>query len=183
MHAQVEPIINIYSDLLIPKPLQADIESILRTEWPLKPDDENIKPDWHITHHIVLSDNEGVLSYAAIARKNIIHESITYNIIGMSGVITKLDQRGKGYGRIVITEATNIIEKSDADLALFNTAQVGLYQKFGYEHLPTAKMLKGHPNNPEEYPEDVFALFLSEKAKNHRKDFESVPIYFGQRIW
>lgn len=182
MQSSLKPELTIYTKST-PASLQYEIEFLLRSEWPIKPEDENKDPDWNITHHIVLSDESGVLSYASIARKSLSHQSEEYNIIGMSGVITKPDQRGKGHGRKVITEATNIIKNSNADLALFNTAQVGLYEKFGFERLPEAKILKGDPTNPEIYPEDVFALFLSTKARDHRKDFETIPIYFGRKIW
>ncbi len=183
MQINLDQFLTTYSNESIPQAIRDEIEAILRAEWPIKLKDKNIPADWDVTHHIVLSDNTGVLSYAAIVRKNLSHHSQTYNIIGISGAITRPDQRGKGNGRKVITEATNIIKNSNVDLALFNTAQVGLYEKFGFERLPEAKILKGNPTNPEIYPEDVFALFISEKAKGHRKDFETIPIYFGQRVW
>jgi predicted acetyltransferase len=174
---------NTFDDKTFPEALRKEIETILRNEWPVNQNDKEKSRDWDVTHHIVLSIDNQVVSYSAIARKNLTHQGTEYDVVGLSGVITHPKERGKGYGRQVITIATDIIKNSSADLALFNTAQIGLYEKFGYEKLPLAKILKGNPDNPEVYPEDVFALFLSEKAKHHRKDFETIPIYFGQRVW
>jgi len=129
MKRSIHPTISVYMGQSIPKFLLVEIEALLRAEWPINSEDKNIRPDWEITHHVVLSNPTGVLCYAAIVRKNLSHRSQIYNVIGMSGVITKPDRRGQGYGRKVIEVATNIIKDSDADLALFNTAQKGLYEK------------------------------------------------------
>lgn len=172
-----------YTDENFPAELKAEVQIILRNEWPVNPKDKNIPRSWKITDHLVLITNDKVLSYAAVTRKSLTHNQINYDIVGLSGVITDAKERGKGYGRQVIQAATDIIKKSNSDLALFNTAQKGLYEKFGYEFLPNGKILKGDPNNPEIYPEDVFALFLSARSIANRSDFENIPIYFGQRIW
>lgn len=107
MQPSTKTIMTIYNDESVPESLQTEIESILRAEWLVKPEDKNKQRDWDVTHQIFLSDETRILSYAAIARKSITHVSQTYDIIGLSGVITRQDQRGKGHGREIITAASS----------------------------------------------------------------------------
>ena len=97
-----DPKIIVYDNESFPSKLQAEIEKVLRTEWPIKPEEKSIKPDWEITHHIVLLDSRTFLSYGAVVHKLLSHASQEYKIIGMSGIITRPEHRGRGYGLSLI---------------------------------------------------------------------------------
>jgi hypothetical protein len=65
----------------------------------------------------------------------------------------------------------------------FTTMTKGLYEKAGFIRMERIKTLYGDQNNPKTSPETAYMLFMSEKGKAGRKDFETKPIYFGDHTW
>ncbi|MBM3534140.1 MAG: GNAT family N-acetyltransferase [Alphaproteobacteria bacterium] len=62
---------------------------------------------------------EAVISYAAVLRKTIRHAAQTFEIAGLSAVLTDPEFRGRGFGRRTVAAATRWIGESGADLGLF----------------------------------------------------------------
>lgn len=180
--------IQIYTPDTMPSRYASQILSLLRAQWPDGFTGKNETRDWISQEefhpaHVVLTDGDTVLAHAGIVWKHLEHRGKIYKTYGLSGVFTHPYHRKKGYGQQVINEAKRYIERQDGDIILFVSCIIGLYEKLGFHRLETAKLLKGDPKNPGIDEETVFMLFLSDKGKEARQDFETTPIYFGEDLW
>lgn len=180
--------IQIYTPDAMLSGYNSQILSFLRTQWPDGFTGKNEARDWigrkefHPVH-AVLTDNDTVLAHAGIVWKQLEHAGKLYKTYGLSGVFTHPFHRKKGYGQHVVSEAKRYIEHQDGDIVLFTSCIIGFYEKAGFLPLETAKLFKGDPKNPKVDPETVFMLFLSEKGKAAKHEFEAQPIYFGEEVW
>lgn len=180
----------IYTNATIPDTICLQAVSFLRIQWPDGFQKENQLRDW-ITHdnvhpvYFVLAENDILISLISVVWKELVHAGKKYKTYGLSGVFTFPSFRNQGYGSQLIKAAKEYIEKTDGDIALFTTtdANINFYKTAGFIHMKDIKLLKGNPKKPLEDGSNVFMLFLSEKRKAARKDFETRPIYFGTYIW
>lgn len=179
---------QMYTPEAMPGGYRSQILLFLRAQWPEGFTGKNETRDWISREefhpvHAVLTDHDTVLAHAGIAWKQLEHAGCRYKTYGLSGVFVHPFHRKKGYGQRVINEAKNYFERQDADVVLFTSCIIGFYEKLGLHRLETATLLKGDPAHPIEDSETVFMLFLSEKGKAGRSDFETKPIYFGEEMW
>ncbi len=180
--------LQIYTPNEMPPGYKSQILSLLHAQWPEGFAGKNETRDWISREefhpvHAVLTDGDTVLAHAGIVWKDLEHAGKQYKTYGLSGVFTHPFHRKKGYGQQVINEAKRYIESQDGDIVLFGSCIIGLYERLGFLRLEKAKLLKGDPINPTVDPETVFMLFLSDKGKAAKQDFETAPIYFGEEMW
>ena len=142
--------------------------------------------------HVVLVENDVVISYGAIVRKKLEHAGQTFDSCGLHGVFTFPDFRNEGHGAQVVAAATRYVhEHSNADIAvLFCPPElVPFYGAAGWEHRADAITLVGPADTPSRAEEDAekpdmrMMLFLSEKGKQARACFWDRPVYFGESGW
>lgn len=180
--------IQIYTPDTIPSSYKSQILLLLRAQWPEGFTGKNEARGWISQEefhpvHVVLTDSDTVLAHAGIVWKDLEHGGRRYKTYGLSGVFTHPFHRKKGYGQQVIGEAKKYIERQNGDVALFVSCIIGLYEKLGFQRLENATLHKGDPKNPTVDPETVFMLFLSDKGKAAKPDFEAKSIYFGEEMW
>lgn len=178
----------IYEDSKLPGYLKYQAFSFLRIQYPVSFLGKNKLRNW-ITQspyhplHFVLVESDLLISYVGVVWKNLMHAGKIYKTYGLSGVFTFPSFRKQGYGLKLIKKAKEYLDKSDGDIVIFTSIHLGFYEKAGFIHLKEAKILQGNPKHPEEVKENVFMLFLSKKGKDGKKDFETLPIYFGKNTW
>jgi GNAT superfamily N-acetyltransferase len=172
----------------IPEIFHCQILSFIRIIWPSGFVEGNrlrnwvSKPEYHSVTFI-LEEEEILISHVAVVWKMLEHKGKTYKTYGLSGVFTYPQFRKQGYAERLIKLAKDYIEtETDADIVLFTTCVIGLYDKLGFEKMETT-ILEGDPKSPAKSIEIPYMLFLSEKGKENRKDFESGSVYFGRDLW
>jgi GNAT superfamily N-acetyltransferase len=179
------------SDSELPDKYKWQILSFLRLNWPDGFTGENEERDWinnpidESMHVIISTEKDVLISYCGVVHKNLEHNGINYVCYGMTGVMCYPPYRGKGYGKMVVEKATEILQQSDADIGMFHCDSdlCEFYKKSGWEPVEVAVTLVGDKNKPEKSEELMMMLFLSDKAKAHKKDFETIPLYFGEDTW
>ena len=183
--------ITIYSSDEYPAYLKCQTLSFLRMEWPEGFVGKNRLRDWITPEkmhpvHFVIVEGEILISHLEVVWIPLIHKGIEYKTYGLTGVLTYPQFRKQGFGSRLVKEATKYINKSDADIAMYHVGQdlVNFYNSScGWEPIYKAKTLKGSKDNPVADDGVMMALFLSEKGKKGRKDFETIPFYFGEDTW
>lgn len=145
---------------------------------------EPLFPDiWH-PHVFALVDGPALFSAATVVWKMIEHAGQQYKTYGLSAVMTYPAFRKKGYGRCVVDAATDAIRTAgDADIAILWTQPTNhdFYALSGWEHPAAITTLVGEP--PQPFPAYLMMLFVSERARQFRADFENTPVYFGPYSW
>ncbi len=98
---------------------------------------------------------------------------------GLGNVLTYPSFRGRGYGRRILDAATRYIQTSDADVAaLFcDPALEGFYSKSGWETIKGVATLTGAREAPTEYDALRMMLFVSDRGRAGRGEFETQPLY------
>lgn len=179
----------IYQGEDLPEYLKCQILSFIRHVWPDGFQGENRLRDWISREEFhplsfVLVEEKILISHIEVMWKYVEHNNVTYKTYGLSGVFTYPQFRNQGYGLQLVNEAKKHIEQQmDGDIILFTSRHKGFYEKAGFISMESAKLLKGDPKNPKIDEENIFMLFLSNKGKQGRKDFETKPFYFGETTW
>ncbi|WP_328298351.1 GNAT family N-acetyltransferase [Streptomyces sp. NBC_00435] len=102
---------------------------------------------------VLLLDGEGrVAASLALLYKAVgLPDGRTYRAAGLSGVVTRPDVRGRGYGaRLVAAARASLAADPAVDLALFSCDQglVPFYEAAGFEVLPGTVLVGGTPADP-----------------------------------
>jgi len=179
------------SDQDLPEKLKWQILSFLRFNSPEGFVGDNENRDWinnpedKSTHITITTQNDVLVSYCAVVRKKLEHVGQTYQCWGLTGVMVYPPFRGRGFGKKMVDLGTTIIRANQVDLGMLHCHPdlKAFYVKSGWESLESATTMKGDPLNPEKSEELMMVLWLSEKAKAHRADFETKPVYFGEETW
>jgi predicted acetyltransferase len=168
----------------LPPHLKWQIFSFIRIEWPnaLPITQEFFTERFHPIH-FVLVDDELLVGHVAVVWKQLTHAGQAYKTYGLVSVLIYPSYRKQGHGLRLVTEAKQYIEKLDGDVLLFFSHKVGFYEKAGFIYMNSMKVLKGDPKHPILDDDRPYMLFLSEKARAHRSDFESESVYFGENVW
>jgi hypothetical protein len=131
--------------------------------------------------HILIATDDILISHAMVLSATVDHCGRAYKFYGVSAVMTYPVFQGQGYGSRVTQAATgHVLARPDADVGIVvcEDFNVGFYQRFGWEFVDNT-LLVGDAEAPEA-SELRFALrYLSERAKTHRADLETVPIFLG----
>ncbi len=175
----------------LPPVIKQQILDFLRINYPEGFRGGNRLRDWTSTSenhpaHIVIVEHERLISHTEILWKWLAHNGFTYKAYGLSGVLTYPEFRGQGYGMQIVRAGTNYIKASDADLGMFNchpSLKGFYYTSTDWIAMETSVTLVGDRQHPLPSDELLMMLFLTERAKSHRGDFESIPIYFGEDTW
>ncbi|MFF3210787.1 GNAT family N-acetyltransferase [Streptomyces sp. NPDC002886] len=102
---------------------------------------------------VLLLDADGrVAACLALLHKPVrLADGRTYRAAGLSGVVTRADVRGRGYGgRLVAAARAGLAADPAVDLALFSCDPelVPFYEAAGFEVLPGTVLVGGTPEEP-----------------------------------
>ena len=131
--------------------------------------------------HFVISEDDSLLSYATLLKLNLTHMDVMYQVYGFGNLLTFPPYRKRGYGSQVLQTATDFIQQSDADVAILFCDRLlePFYAEKGWSLTESPTRL-GNPERSEEYEPSRMMLFVSEKGRTGRADFESQPIYIAE---
>lgn len=138
--------------------------------------------EWHPVHFNFIEENI-LISHVAVVWKHIAHKEVSYKVYAPSGMMTYPQFRRQGYGLKLMRAAKEYMLTQDPDILLVHSGLTGFYEKLGFEPLPKVSTLVGNPNKPTISDEKAFGLFITDKGKRGRADFESQPFYFGEDLW
>ncbi len=178
--------LKFYEEKNLPESLRWQILSFIRVQWSEGFTGQNQFRDWisrdlHPVYFIF--EHQGLLiSCVSVVWKYLEHNGQKFKTYGLSGVFTYPSFRKQGYGSKLVNKAKEYIEKQDGDIVLFTSMQMGFYEKAGFIPIKN-RLLVGNPKSPRKSPENVYMIFLSKKGKTAQKDFEEIPIYFGEDSW
>ncbi len=178
-----------YQDDELPDSLRCQILSFIRITWLDGFEGKNRWRDWiahkehHPVHFVLVEKNNLLVSYVGVVWKYLKHAGKTYKMYGFSGVFTYPQFRNHKHGLDLVKKAKKYIEQTDGDLVLFSSTLHGFYEKAGFEHMEKVTLLEGNRRHPQKHGENTYMLFLSDKGKSHRHDFETKPVYFGEAVW
>ncbi len=174
--------------------LRKQIIALQCTAWPLTPGDEDKpwpgNPEIYISS-FVLVDNDITVSHVAIMGKNITHKGQTYKAFGLGEVVTHPSYQKRGFGLQLINKAAAFIENNEPDISIFtcNPSLIYFYAQGGWEHIKNTCLVGGTRDNS--FRSDSLRLatmmrFHSDKAKEHRQDFEDSDVYLElseKQLW
>lgn len=174
--------------------LRKQIIALQCTAWPPAPGDEDKpwpgSPEIHISS-FVLMDNNIVVSHVAIMGKDITHKGQIYKAFGLAEVVTHPSYQKRGFGLQLINKAAAFIENNKPDISLFTCkpSLINFYAQGGWEYMKNTCLVGGTRDNP--FRSDSLGLatmmrFYSDKAKEHRQDFENSNVYLElgeKQLW
>jgi aminoglycoside 2'-N-acetyltransferase I len=187
----VPPTLLTYPQDLLPPHLKDAVVDILEREWPsvFKREDLLGRPLHDPNKHplmVLLVENDTVLSCLAVPSTLIHLAGDTYKASGLSAVLTDAGYRGRGYGRLLVTAAREVIAGSDADIGVFtcDPPLVPFYVGCGWTLMEHTSVIGGTREKP--FPADSLGKgtlmgFFSAKAREHRADFEGATIHLELR--
>ncbi|MEU9378690.1 GNAT family N-acetyltransferase [Streptomyces sp. NPDC048255] len=145
---------------------------------------------------MLLADGAGTVAAAlALLHKDIEVADRTYRAAGLSGVVTRAELRGRGFGgRLVAAARTALAAEGAVDLALFSCDRplVPFYAAAGFTELPGTVLVGGTPGEPlatdrPGFDKAVVAAFFTAAPEADRAAFTGVrvPLYPGNtdRLW
>ena len=174
----------------LPAHIKWQILSFIRIEWAfvfegdLKFWDYTVK-DTHPVNFVIV-ERDLVISHAEINWRYITHAGETYKVYGLSAMFTYPSFRNEGYGQQIANAVTDYVLASDADVGmLFCLPPLReFYEKSGWIAMETMQVKSGPEDNPYlNEGEITMCLFVSEKGKRARADFEQLPVYVGTHTW
>lgn len=179
------------SDDELPEKLRWQILSFLRSNYPEGFQGKNESREWinrpedNSIHIAITTGNDILVSYCSVVRKYLEHAGEMYNCWGLTGVMSYVPFRNRGFGKQVVHIGTNLIKESDADIGMFHCAHnlKDFYVMCGWEPMENTITLVGRKEFPHKSDELMMMLFLSDNAKSHRSDFITESVYFGQDTW
>jgi hypothetical protein len=128
--------------------------------------------------HFVIAEEDSLLSYASLLKRNLDHAGVDYGIYGFGNLLTFPPYRKRGYGGKILQAATDFLQHSDVDAGILfcDPLLESFYAEKGWvsTHSPTRL---GRPEQFNEYAPSRMMLFVSEKGHRGKADFESQPIY------
>lgn len=159
--------------------------AFMRTQWPsifrgdLRFMAETYPPELNPVHFVV-AEGDALVSYAAILRLTVIHAGRDFSAYRLGNMFTFPPYRGEGHGWRVLEAATHFIQQSDADVAalLCDPALETFYSAAGWS-VTRSPTRDGTPLQYTECETLRMMLFLSEKGRRSRGEFERSPLYVG----
>lgn len=179
-----------YPEAEVPEPLRRQVLRLRAQAWP---------PDGADLHDPALRPLSMLLVYDGVLRSaldvlstSIVHHGSTYEVSGLSTVVTDLAYRGAGHGRRLVAAAKALIAGSGADLGLFTCDHPlqPFYESGGWTALTDTVLVGGTREDP--FPSDQFdkvtmAAFFSEPAVANAGQFEHcrIELYPGSidKLW
>lgn len=180
------PNATIYSQADFPAILKWQAISFMRMEWPYIFTDEQDGKYANETYpieyqpvHFAVTEGDTLISYAATILEAITHANRSYKVCGLGNVFTFPPYRREGNGGKVLELATNEIKKSDVDVAILfcEPANVSFYAKAGWISTASSTYIADGKNDYEIHDEQRMMLFVSNKGKQGKSDFEQRSVY------
>jgi len=177
------PTLTIYEQKDFPSIYNWQAIAFMRCEWPSIFQGDILylsapyPPDFNPVHFVV-AEGDSLLSYATIMKLNIPHAGQDYSIYGFGNMLTFPPYRKHGYGRMALQAATDFIQKSTIDAAILfcDKSLEPYYASSGWATSPSHTYV-GYSGTPELYEPSRMMLFVSEKGKAARSDFETSPLH------
>lgn len=139
-------------------------------------------PHTYVTSFVLLEGEEAVC-HVAVRKSGLFHKGLAYTAYGLSEVVTHPDYRRRGFASNLIKRAAAFIAQEGPDISIFTCAPdlAGFYAQGGWEAMPGVCFVGGTAEKP--FRSDrlhlvTMMMFLSEKAKAHRSDFQNTDIVF-----
>lgn len=183
------PTIEIYKqEADIPKVLHQQILDFLRIVWNDGFTEKNLFRTWICRKEFnpvffLLTSQNILISHLCVVHQQLTHANESFNTYGLSGVFTYPQFRKQGYGLQLVRAATDFIQNTNADIALFTTTTHNFYEKAGYIRMEQTRLLHGDKSNPQLYPEEIYMQFISAKGKQHKNSFDKATMYIGEHVW
>jgi hypothetical protein len=177
------PTLTIYPQPEFPAIFKWQVIAFMRMEWPSIFQGDNLympetyPPEFDPIHYVV-AEGDTLLSYGALLKLKIDHGGSDYSVYGFGNMLTFPPFAHQGWGGQVLQAATRFIQQSDVDIAaLFCDPGLDSYYAMqGWTVAHSATRL-GRPDLFEEYLPLRMMLFVSEKGRLHRAEFETQPMY------
>ena len=174
-----------YTSADLPESLKWQALSFLRVQYPDGFRNENRLRDWITKEedhpiHIVLVEQELLISHTNVVWKHLDHDGVTYNTYGLTGVFTYPSFRGQGYGSKVVAAGTDYILRSDADIAMLycEASLVNFYARHDWVKMDkSVSYIEENGQSVRVADEILMMLFISPKGRRSREIFEHKPIY------
>lgn len=192
------PDIRFFAANELPEHLLWQVRSFMRMHWTFLFDERTRLQTglWWLESlapvHVLLVENDVVLSYGAIVRGEVMHAGQQFSAYGLHGVFTFPDFRSEGYGGKLVKAATDYIQanqQSDLAILFCPPELVPFYSAAGWEWHQDAVTFIGPKDEPyqiendAEKPDIRMMLFLSEKGQAAHDSFWDSPFYFGESGW
>lgn len=162
------------------------------TAWPRNGADEGFPsaPNTYVLSFLLM-ENSTAVCHVGVRKSILLHQNEEYLAYGLSEVVTHPCYRRRGFAAQTIKKAAEFIIAQQADISIFTCAEekVGFYSRCGWEKMPGTCFVGGTRAKP--FRSDglrlaTMMMFLSQKAKNHRKDFQNADITFDlgeNQLW
>jgi GNAT superfamily N-acetyltransferase len=177
------PTLTIYEQKDFPSAYNWQAIAFMRCEWPSifqgdilylsAPYPPELEPV-----HFVMAEGESLLSYATLMKRNISHADQDFTIYGFGNMFTFAPYRKQGYGKKILHAATQYIQHSNVDVAILfcDKSLEDYYAAEGWRATLSPTQL-GYPREKHLYEPLRMMLFVSEKGKAARTDFEHSPLW------
>lgn len=178
------PQLYTYHHQEFPSDLNWQAVSFMRVEWPaiLLGGDRlgtQTYPAEYQPIHFVVTEQQLLISYAAVMHLVLSHAYGTYRVAAFGNVFTFPAFRGEGYGRQVVDAAADYIQASSVDLGIvFCKAHlVPFYSASGWEIVDGAGTRVGTSVAFTDHPYHRLMLFVSDYGRRGRSAFVQHPLY------
>ena len=188
-----------YPEADTPVPLRSQVLDLQHEAWP--PGPGSAPPAQGCTHDpalgpvsMLLVDDGIVVAALDILHKRLLHRGQSFDVGGLSTVVTRRSRRGRGHGGHLVAAARRAMADSDLDVGLFTCDRhlQRFYEAAGWQVLPGAVLVGGTPTAP--FPSDrpgfdkvTVGDFFSAHGRAHRSSFEHsrIELYPGDvdRLW
>jgi GNAT superfamily N-acetyltransferase len=178
------PELHVYDHREFPSDLNWQAISFMRVEWPSillgghRLGTETY-PAEHRPVHFVVSEQNLLISYAAIMHLMLDHADHYYQVAAFGNVFTFPAFRGEGHGRQVVGAATHFIQTSGVDLGIVfcKPHLVSFYRASGWGLIDGGGTRVGTPASFTDHPYHRLMLFVSNHGRENRAAFEQYPLY------
>jgi hypothetical protein len=180
------PTYTIYSQRDFPAAFKWQALGFMRVEWPsIFTGDrqlvtETFPPELDPVH-FVAAEGDLLISYASIFRLDLHHSGKAYKAYGFGNMLTFPSFRAQGHGTGVAELATDFIKQSNVDIAVLfcESKRESFYAKHGWQ-VTRAPTRIGTVNQYKIHELLRMMLFVSEKGRLGRMDFDEQPVYIDE---
>jgi hypothetical protein len=180
------PQLEIYSQSDFPPVFKWQALAFMRVEWQSifngnrKFVTETFPPELDPVH-FVAAEGDLLVSYASIICLNVEHAGRSYTAYGLGNMFTFPSFRREGHGTQVLELATDFIKRSDIDISILfcDPKREYFYTKHGWK-VTRSPTRVGVPDQYKTHDLSRMMLFVSEKGRRRRMDFEEQPVYVDE---
>ena len=177
------PALTIYRHDEFPSVYNWQAIAFMRCEWPSIFQGDILylsapyPPEWEPVH-FVLAEGDSLLSYATLMKRSISHAGREHSIHGFGNMFTFPPYRKQGYGQKVLHTASEFIQQSSVDLGILfcDKSLESYYAREGWSATKTPTYL-GYPEEHSLYEPSRMMLFVSDKGKAARTDFDNSALH------